>query len=535
MFTPGAYNIFNDGIQGNICNYEEKIRFENLPDFIRLFAPKPVKSNYKITQRDIKEYQEREEEKINFENLNKGINNDVNDFYEPPDDYLPFENELNNEEKNDEEVENFWVAYEIEVEGGYECPELNANWLPNLDENGMPIIEKTDKKYLKPIFFNELLPKSNELYDLEKEKELFARIDKIKHDDIDNFRNDLIPEIKKLIRGNKQNIPLSLADRLKLPNAPSFSESLNLIILYWGLLSKYFEKNNEKENALILSLGIFYLIKDYESNYANTNTFVTKLFSITAYKKTCNLILSWASKPKPNCIELSKDVANDIIDFIENDFPLVNIVEDDYYKLNECLKINHKKGYRICSWILNSNYYKDYIDYTYKKVFDLIDKPSNISIKMLKQYSKEAEKRYSEFIESLHLKNSSIIVAKIIISLALCINPESIAISNLYQHASNFFYKYENLISSNETKKAKLELTAIALAINAFYCENKKLPESMEELSKWFGRELPKNRFTNEPYKLDFNSKHVIYNNGIDGKSDLSNEYTDDLYFDFTI
>ncbi len=55
----------------------------------------------------------------------------------------------------------------------------------------------------------------------------------------------------------------------------------------------------------------------------------------------------------------------------------------------------------------------------------------------------------------------------------------------------------------------------------------------MEELNKWFGRELPKNRFTNEPYKLDYNSKHLLYNHGLDGIADLSNEYTDDIYFDF--
>ena len=57
----------------------------------------------------------------------------------------------------------------------------------------------------------------------------------------------------------------------------------------------------------------------------------------------------------------------------------------------------------------------------------------------------------------------------------------------------------------------------------------------MEELSKWFGRELPKNRFTNEPYKLDIEGKHLLYNNGVDGKADLSSLDTDDLYFDFSL
>ena len=71
-----------------------------------------------------------------------------------------------------------------------------------------------------------------------------------------------------------------------------------------------------------------------------------------------------------------------------------------------------------------------------------------------------------------------------------------------------------------------MEITAIALAINSFVCEKKKYPQSMNELSQWFGRELPKNRITNEPYELDFEGEHVIYNKSIPDK---------ETFFDFSM
>ena len=80
-----------------------------------------------------------------------------------------------------------------------------------------------------------------------------------------------------------------------------------------------------------------------------------------------------------------------------------------------------------------------------------------------------------------------------------------------------------------------MELTSIALAINAYVCENNKYPESIDELSKWFGKKLPDNRFTKEPYKLDINGKHLLYNNGLDGKEDSNSKNSDDLYFDFSM
>ena len=70
---------------------------------------------------------------------------------------------------------------------------------------------------------------------------------------------------------------------------------------------------------------------------------------------------------------------------------------------------------------------------------------------------------------------------------------------------------FKGLKKNYEEVLAKMEFTAIALAINSFYCEKSRLPGSIGELSNWFGRELPKNRLTNKPYNIDLDGEHLLY------------------------
>lgn len=57
-----------------------------------------------------------------------------------------------------------------------------------------------------------------------------------------------------------------------------------------------------------------------------------------------------------------------------------------------------------------------------------------------------------------------------------------------------------------------MEFTAIALVINSFYAEKNRLPGSIEELTSWFGEELPKNRLSGQSYKLDLENEHLLTN-----------------------
>ena len=513
----------NLGIDEDII--KEKYRFDNLPDFIRLYAPKPVKTFYKVTSKTIEDYRKKERYKSDSKktNYSDGLDDSL-------DEGISWDNSLeaDNDEENDKD---FWVAEIKESSSDEKEPSSNLLSGQRLDEYGMPIAASEEIKK-ENVYFYELIPKDNELYDLKKESNLLAKIDKIIPDNIDDYRSKLIPYINKMIGSKKDKTPLSIENRAKLSEAPNFVKSIREIGIYWILLSKYFEKNNEYDNSLLMSYGIFHILKQYETNYSNTCSFGIKISSILLCNKVCNSILIWASRPKPESIELSKSVAKDILDFVSNEYPLSVLLEEDLYQSNERLNKNYQiKGYRSCLWIQNSEYFKKYIDVFYLRIMEIIDKPVYTAIEFLEKYKLEAEKYYSDYFNNSHGNNNSI---NYLVYSKFFINPEKFITTLLYQNSSYVFGSYIGLVNINETKKAKMELTAIALAINAYFCENKKCPESMEELSKWFGCELPKNRFTNEVYKLDFGSKHVIYNNGVDGKADLAYDSTDDLYFDFS-
>ena len=445
---------------------KEKYRFDNLPDFIRLYVPKPIKSYYKITSKTIEDYRKRERYKSDSEKI---------DYYDRLDDSLDEVMSWNNpsETDNDEEKdkdEDFWVA-EI-IESSNDEKELSSNRsseMQKLDENGMPIgasIEASKGIKEQKVYFYELIPKNNELYDLMKESRLLANIDKIIPDNIDDYRGKLIPYIKKMIGSKKDKTPLSIENRAKLLEAPNFVKSIRDIGIYWILLSKYFEKNNEYDNSLLMSYGILHILKEYETNYSNTCSYDIKLSSILLCYKACNSILIWASRPKPESIELSKAVAKDILDFVANEYPLSVLLEEDLYQLKERLKKNYQiKGYSSGLWIQNSKYFKEYIDVFYLKIIEIIDKPVYTAIKSLEKYKLEAEKYYSDYFKNSYVNNNSNIF---LFYSKFFINPEKFLITLLYQNSSYVFGMYIGFVTSNETKKTKMELTAIALAINAY-------------------------------------------------------------------
>ena len=60
-----------------------------------------------------------------------------------------------------------------------------------------------------------------------------------------------------------------------------------------------------------------------------------------------------------------------------------------------------------------------------------------------------------------------------------------------------------------------MEFSAIALAINAFYCERSRLPSSIGELGNWLNRDLPNNRLTNQPYKLNLDGEFLLTNEAV--------------------
>ena len=137
------------------------------------------------------------------------------------------------------------------------------------------------------------------------------------------------------------------------------------------------------------------------------------------------------------------------------------------------------------------------------------DKPIYEIKKELEKYSEERSKYLREFTKTDY-------------AIYLLFNPAKMFGLYLARLWSPDFKKAKETC---EASLAKMEMTVIALAINSYFCEKNEYPKSIDELSEWFGRELPKNRITNEPYELDFKGAHVLSNNSIKDK---------EFYFNFS-
>ena len=217
----------------------------------------------------------------------------------------------------------------------------------------------------------------------------------------------------------------------------------------------------------------------------------------------------WASRPKPQCKEISKEVARDILDFVNNDYPLSVTIEHESLLIEGVLNFfATKKGGSVYSKLVRSNAYKVMLDVCYNEPKKFFDKPIYEIKKQMEEFCEKRDKLLN--YDSVTLYTNALL------------NPDKAVAIMIFNLASPNFSKAKE---SCEVNLAKMEMTAIGLAINSFVCEKNKYPESMDELSEWFGRELPKNRITNEPYELDFKGTHVLYDNSISG-----NEF----YFDFS-
>lgn len=340
---------------------------------------------------------------------------------------------------------------------------------------------------------------------------------------LDSFCKNIELLTIKNISSNKNDYMPTLNDYVSFPQPPSYSTIKNTAI-YWSILSRFLESKSLYNDSLLLSHFIFYLSKDLETNYIGGNSEHAKYITIGLNSIACNSILVWASKPKPKQIKLSKQIAKNILKFVENEYPISRNIEAEGYYLNFILKIYSKKNIHAAKKIQSSDEYKRLFNLFYEKQKEIIDKPFIEGIEKVKKLSSEIDNTYDIFCKEGDKEGSleGILYAffkptQKLVHLLFYVRPLALA-----------SYKY-----ACENKLAKMEITAIALVINAYVCEKNKYPQSIEELSKWFGKELPKNRFTGKDYELDFNGGFVIYNNGPDGKNNYLDSISDDSYFKF--
>ena len=383
---------------------------------------------------------------------------------------------------------------------------------------------KETKDYLKRS--EPLIPAQKDLFNPDFDQKLQTNIEDIVPYNFKDFVPSFIQyNIKSKIKRTK-TLEKDLEDYEKYGHPLSLTfETTRLTAIYWYLLSKYLFKFEDYENSLMLSQGIIYLSRDWEKEYHYGMRAINKSFTLELNHIACISILAWANKPKPNMSELSKTIANDILNLVKCEFPLSMNAKYERKYFEENLKGNdlrhfHSNVYEyLTKQLMCSSTYLNILDDVYKSPLIFVDKP-------IYEIKNEFED-YNNKINPLYSTGS-----KFSESFKAVINPDKALTRVLLKSNPVDFVKEKK---SYEQKLAEMELTAIALVINSFASENKRMPESISELSKWFGRELPKNRLTNQPYELDIKGKHILYNNGVDGIEDLNSKETDDIYFDFSL
>ena len=370
------------------------------------------------------------------------------------------------------------------------------------------------------------IPKDSDMFKPNSEKELMNDIDNIVPENIGKIKDYLINHrIIRWMKAKKEIKSLDFKVLLKYahPIPPTF-ETIKETAIYWYLLSRYLEKEKEYKNSLILSQGIFYLSRDWEREYSDQYISIIKTMTQEICRIGCKSILIWASKPKPQDYTLSKNLAKDILEFVKSEYPPSLNLRYERKEFEDNLNSRgipnqYKEEYNLIDSLRSTKAYKNLLDDIYEKPQAFIDKPLYEIRNELEAY----KDKLNDLFGSLSKSN---------INISLIIRPEETLILHLLNQREHDYIKMKK---SHEQKLADLEFTAIALAINSYASENNKMPESMEELSKWFGQELPRNRLTNEPYVIDLKGEHLLYNKGINEIANLESKNTDDIYFDFKL
>ena len=298
------------------------------------------------------------------------------------------------------------------------------------------------------------------------------------------------------------------------PERPT-GKTINAISYYWPALSLEFAKKGDFKTSLLLAHGLFYFSRELELSYGNGGEFLYIVMSSTYNKRASKAILVWASHPHPECQELSKIIARDILKLVDSNIPVTRNLEFFKYLINQYLVHFSKKTTLVGKNVLNSSYYNELFEF-------YINTPLKFEEKPFFEIKKEYEEHYSKIKK---IGDSGELMKSFPNYL---INPEKAIVqatfNNLQPASGVYFVKHHN-----EDSLGYMEFAAIALFINAYYCQNNKLPASIEELEKWSGVKMPVSRFDNQPYVIDNNGKHTL------SFKHLGKIYNDNqLYFDFS-
>ena len=318
---------------------------------------------------------------------------------------------------------------------------------------------------------------------------------------LDEYTNELIPEVTTFLNKEKDFVFPTFREKQKKDESQDIKDYRNLAE-YWVMISKLFEEKNDYKSSLIIRYGIIYLWYDYERNYSNSLDPLDEYYLVEI---ACNSIMQWASEPKSQLIELSKNISKDLIKLAANDYKFSQYLESRKDRIFAILEHYSNMGREYRSKVKGLEKFKPFnmaMAFLYDEPMKYIDKPY-LEIKDKLEIFK-IEKENSEKLHKEAIKWG-------LFSPMYLADPVQ---SSYYSFIERYGFGLDYIKLKNEHKLAYLEFTSIALAINAYYSECNKMPESIESLNKWLGYELPKNRFTNKDYEI--NKKNpILYNPGV--------------------
>ena len=375
-----------------------------------------------------------------------------------------------------------------------------------LSEDDLKKFDDTDGPFSKISHHSDF----HEIFDSDWQQKLQEKIDSAAKNvsdlKIETLKKDLIPSTQELMKASKDVIQPSIEESSSWSLLPSF-KSIRNIARYWCVISRILERNNDYDSSLLLSHSIFYMLKDFGTNYKNSRSAIFVAIKATISNLACQSMLMWSQKPHPQSKTLSKTIAKDLLDFVKYEYPLSNTLKYEEILTGNVLDaVCVTFGYGMKS-LKDSNYYKERREQVFKEPIEYIDKPYLEIEKKLTKIEEEKEKITKDMESPSFYLKMFLNTKKRILNVLL-----SLASINLKRAKETY-----------ETNLAKMELTAIALAINSYYCENNKLPSSMDELSLWFGKELPINRLTGQPYELNPKGQYILYNEGTDSIKETDN------------
>ena len=383
---------------------------------------------------------------------------------------------------------------------------------PDYDDNNFPEFGK--KFVCLDIEKFENFLNVDELYDSAAQERFYKKVQSFIPKNFNEFKSELAPSVLKFMKEEKTNKYPTAEETENYPKPPKM---VIPTIYHWTNMGFLYAKKGDFNTSLLIYHGIFYLTRELMTSFARSGEFINKMQSGTYNMAASRAILVWASRPHPECQELSKSVAKDILKLVEADYPLKRNLEYNKSKVDSIIKHFSKKSSLIGEGAFNTSYYKDEIDFYINEPLKLENKPF-----------KEVKNDYLSYADKVKEANTPEAFLKYIPY--FCLSPQKVIVHYIIFNCQH----YPSITSLKlyiEKSLGYMEFAAIALLINSYYCENNKLPETIAELEKWFGQKLPVNRYNYEPYVIDTKGKHLLIFMNVDG----SNESNDSrLYFDFS-